>query len=124
MTINGREVKFRRTVYGNCKIAEICPDKDINQFNDLLNGDYVTSQNAAATFIAALSEGHEMWREYEDPGYKGKPITKNEALMLGDDDFGALFTEALNTFQGDGRQTVEAEEPKELKRKNADGDGE
>lgn len=120
MIINGREIKFRRTVLGNCEIAEICPDKDINKFNDLLGGDYPTSQRAAAKFIAALSKGHEMWRKLEEPGTEARPITEEEALLLGDDDFGALFIAALNAFQGDGETTVETEEPRG---KNAGGDG-
>lgn len=118
MEINGREIKFRRTVLGNCEIADLCPDKDINKFWDLMKGDYITSQNAAASFMAALSKGYEMAREYEHPGYKGHPLTKEEALLMDNVAFNDLFSEALEAFLADGKATVEAEEPKGKKKEN------
>lgn len=121
MTINGREIKFRRTVLGNCKIAEICPGKDINQFSALIEGDYPTAQTAAATFVAALSEGYEMWREFEEPGYKGRPVMQAEVMLLDSDDFNNLFAEALSVFSSDGKTTVEAEAPKSGKKEEAAG---
>lgn len=121
MVIHGREIKFRRTVLGNCEIAAICPKKDINKFQDLLQSDYGTSQNAAAVFMAALSKGWEMHRHFEDPSYEMRPLTVEEALLLDSDDFNELFVEALAAFTNDGKPTVETEPPKG---KNAEGDGE
>lgn len=122
MEIHGREIKFRRTVLGNCKIAEMSPKKDINRFDELLNSDYATSQQAAAKFMAALSEGHEMNQRFENPDYEMHPLTTEEALLLDGDVFNDLFTEALAAFAGD-TPTVETEPVKE-KGKNANGDSE
>ncbi len=121
MVIHGREIKFRRTVFGNCEIAKICPGGDINNFNQVINGDYATAQTAAAVFIAALSEGYEMNEAYEHPDYTPRPLTKNEALLLDSEEFNALFAEAMAAFVEDGKTTVQTKEPKG---KNASGDSE
>lgn len=122
MFLHGREVKFRRTVLGNCEIAEMSPKKDINRFDELLKGDYMTSQNAAAKFMVALSKGYEMNQRFENHDYEMLPLTLEEALLLDGEDFNALFEEALAVFAGD-KPTVEAEPVKE-KGKNAEGDSE
>jgi hypothetical protein len=119
MIIHGRDVKFRRTVLGNCEIAEICPDKDINRFTELISGDYATAQTAAAVFIAALSKGYEMAQRFEDPSYVMHPCTQEEAMLLDSDEFNALFSEALDAFKADGKTTVEAEAPKRSKKSGA-----
>ena len=109
MQIHGREIKFRRTVMGNCKIADASPGGDIGRLDELLNAEYGTAQRAAALFMAALSEGYEMNQHYEDPNYTMRPLTEEEALLLDSDEFNALFAEALGAFVADGKQTVEAE---------------
>ncbi len=120
MVIHGRDIKFRRTVLGNCKIADICPKRDINRFGELINSDYATSQKGAASFMAALSEGYEMNQRFEDPSYEMRPLTVEEAMLLDGDVFNDLFMEALEAFTGD-KPTIEAEAPKG---KNGDGDSE
>lgn len=112
MKVHGREIRFMRTVWGNCEIAERCPDKDINRFDELMKGDYITSQKAAAGFMAVMSEGYEMHRAYEEPGYEKRPLTQAEAMLLDDETFAALFAEAVSAFAADGKATVEAEAPK------------
>lgn len=121
MEIHGRDVNFRRTVLGNCEIAEMCPKKDINKFEELLKSDYATAQNAAAKFIVALSKGYEMNQRFENPGYEMHPLTVDELMLLDNDEFNDLFEAALHAFANDGKTTVDAEAPK---RKNEAGDSE
>lgn len=123
MEIHGREIKFRRTVLANCEIAEVCPDGDINKIDGLLHAKYATAQKAAATIMSALSKGYEMEQKFNDPSYEMHPLTVDEVLLLDNDEFNALFVEALNVWADDGKVTVEAEEPKQ-KGKNATGDSE
>jgi len=119
MEIHGREIHFRRTVLGNCEIAELCPGKDINKFAELIQGDYSTAQKAAAAFIVAMNKGYEMAMAFEDPGHSGKPLTLEEVMLLDNDAFNNLFEEALKVFADDGKTTVDAEP---VKGKNASGD--
>lgn len=120
MQIHGREIGFRRTVLGNCEIAEICPNRDINKFNDLVNGDYITTQKAAASFMVALSKGYEMNRAFEEPGYQPRPLTVEELMLLDNEIFNELFVIAISRFADDGKTTVEAEPIPVKKTENTD----
>lgn len=121
MVIHGREITFKRTVLANCEIADLCPNGDIEKIDKVINTKYAESQRAAAAIMAALSKGAEMARKYEEPGYTMRPLTAEEAMLLDNDEFNSLFTEAWNVFTGDAEVTVEAEAPKV---KNAEGDSE
>lgn len=124
MEIHGRDVNFRRTILATCEVAEMSPDGDVNKFDKLLTSkEYAKSQKAAAAFVAALSKGYEMAREWEEPGYKGRPLTAEEVLSLDDAQFESVFVEALRAWTGDATITIETE-PVKGKGKNADGDSE
>lgn len=122
MEIHGREIGFCGNVLATCELAEISPNKDINQFDKLLNSkEYAVQQKAAAAFIVALSKGYEMARTFDEPGYKANPLTTDEVLCLDNETFTALFIEALKVWTNDATLTVETEAPKG---KNAEGDSE
>lgn len=115
MKINGREVKFMRTVMSTCKIAEICEDGDIKNAGKLFEGNYQTSQKAAAKFIAIMSEGYEQNRKFNVAGYEPRPLTEEEALSLSEDEFGECFKEAVGSYSGE-KPTVESEPVKGKKK--------
>lgn len=108
MNIYGREVNFLRTVEATIKIADMCPDSDIEKADQLFDGSYQVSQQTAATFMAVLSEGYETNKAFADPDYKPHPLTEREALSLQSEDFSALFGEAIQAYTGE-KVTVEAE---------------
>lgn len=109
MVVFGKEVNFRRSVQANCEIADICPDGDINKFNELINGNYPTAQKAAATFIVALNRAYEDYANYIDPAHEPDPVSIREIMMLDNEQFNDLFMEALKVFADDGKTTVETE---------------
>ena len=109
MVVLGKDIKFRRSVQANCEIADICPNKDINKFNELINGNYPTAQKAAATFIVALNRAHEDYANYIDPAHEPDPVSIREIMMLDNEQFNDLFMEALKVFADDGKTTVETE---------------
>lgn len=115
MKVNGREVKFKRTVMATCKIAEICKDGDIKNAESLFDGNYQTSQQTAAKFLAILSEGYEMNRKYQEPEYTPRPLTAEEALNLTEADFSELFIEAVTAYSGE-KPTIETEPAKGKKK--------
>ena len=119
MIINGREIKFLRTVKANCMIADMCKDGEIKNLGILFDGGYRKSQETTAKFMAALSEGYETNKAFQDPEYKPHPLSVDEALCLEDDVFADLFLEAVDVF-GLEKATVEtAEEPKSKKKGEA-----
>lgn len=119
MEINGREVKFMRTVYAQCKIADICPEQDSSRMAELFSGNYQQSQRQSAKFMAFLSEGYEQNRKFAEPGYTPRPLTEDEALSLFDEDFTALFNEAFAAWTGN-KPTIETEQPKGKKKAGAE----
>ena len=121
MKIRGHEIKFMRTVLANCEIAKICENKDIQNFDKLLQGDTVTSYHAQCVFIMALQAGWEKHEQFEDPDYEPVFITEDELMLLDPDAHSELLNEAFKVFSGDAAQEVETQEPKEAKKKAASG---
>lgn len=110
MEINGREIRFLRTVRANCVLSDYAPDHDLNKYTEIWeSGNYAAAQRACAVFIAALSEGYEYRKADAEPGYKARPLTVDEALNLPEDTFYQLFTEALAVFTDGSKVTVESE---------------
>lgn len=116
MEIHGREVNFLRTVEANCKIADICPDGDINKATQLFSGSYQKVQKTTAKFMAILSEGYEKRKNFNDKTYEPNPLTAEEALCLTDEEFNAAFVEAFRAYNGE-KPTVETEVKKTAKGK-------
>ena len=114
MNINGREIRFFRSVLANCEISEVSPEGDINRLltDQLIGGTYAVSQKAAATIITALSKGYEFAQAAKDTKYKPRPLNMNEVLSL----------KAMTEFYNGGKITVEAEPEKKTGKKTAEGE--
>ena len=82
MEINGREIKFLRTVKATAEIAKLCPDKDISKLTVLFAKDFPTSVEVGAKIIHFLNEGYEMNKHFADRSYKPQPLEEEEILCL------------------------------------------
>lgn len=100
MELNGKEIKFRRTVGAQIAVAEICPDRDPNRLQEVLSGDYANGQRAAMDFILALHDANEMVESIRDPEHEEVPLTREELLCMDDEAFTALFVEAYTAWAG------------------------
>lgn len=116
MKIYGREIKFKRTVAATCSVANLCAGGDIGKINQLFSGKYQQSQTQAAKFMAALSEGYENAKVFENADYQPRPLTCEEALSLDSETFDTLFYEAIDAWTGE-KPTVETKPPKETGKK-------
>lgn len=113
MELNGREIRFRRSVYADHKIAKISPDHDPNKLGKLLkSGDLVAGLETMIAFVCAMSEAYEKHAKRENPEYIPNPVTEEELLDETSDFLSDLFMQAAAVFTGDGKPTVEAEAPK------------
>ena len=116
MIIHGREIGFLRTVKTTCDLAEMCPKNDITKLQTLFDGNDVSkTQKASARFISIMSDGYEMRKAYDTPGYEPKPLTVDEILYLSEEEFRSLFMAAVDAFKEGGAVTVEAEPVKQKK---------
>jgi len=121
MIVHGREVKFKRTVFAACKLAEICPDKNLNKLGEMLkNVSTSEEQMFMAYFVVCLNEGYESAMKFEDPSYEENPVTMEELMNVEPDVLNELFAEAVTGFNDD-KQTVEVEpeKPKKGSKKKA-----
>lgn len=115
MIINGRDIRFRRTVKATCEIADICPQGDISKIDELFAGKYQSSQINSAKFMAILSQGYEMSQKFADPDYKPNPLTEEEVMYLSEEDFNSLFSLAVSAWLGE-KPTVETKPQKGKKK--------
>ena len=109
MTINGREIHFRRTVFVTCLLSERAPGNDVRRYEELFSESNLGQTfDASAYFVHALSIGYEKWKAMTTPGYEQHPVTLDELMCLDESEFLQLFAEAMEVFKGDAKQTVEA----------------
>lgn len=112
MQVYGREVGFRFTVGASAEISDICPDGDISRLGEVLTGQYGETVRDSAAVIAALSEGYEQTRKFEDASYTPRPLTVEEILSLGMAEFAELQRAAMSAWRTDAAPTVEVEPEK------------
>ena len=118
MTINDREIKFRRTVYVTCLLSERAPGKDVRRYEELFDESNLGQTfEASAYFVHALSIGYEKWKAMTELGYEQHPVTLDELMCLDESEFLRLFAEAMEVFKGDAKQTVEAQPKKKTGKK-------
>lgn len=78
MLINGIEYEFCLTTEAGIKIAKLCPDGDISNFGQLLDGkDYAKAAENLAAIAEILSEGYAN-KELYDNGRTVPRLTKEE----------------------------------------------
>lgn len=112
MIINGREIKFLRTVKATADIAKLCPDGNIEKLNELFSGDLSTTLETGAKMIHYLNEGYEMNKHFMDRKYQPNIIGVDEILYLDDQTFTELMKSAMEGLGVGAETTVEVEEPK------------
>lgn len=98
MIVNGREIKFLRTMGANTEIADISPDGDMGKLAELMQKTTSESIKATAKFICALNRGYIDNHKYIDPGYNAAPLTPHEVLSLTEQDYMDLVDEALEAY--------------------------
>lgn len=112
MIINGKEIKFLRTVKTTSDISNLCPDKDINRIAELFSGDLATTLETGAKLIHYLNEGYEMNKHFMDRSYQPQVIGVDEIMFLDDETYTKLVNEAVASMGAGAEQTVEVEPTK------------
>ena len=117
MIINGREIKFLRTVKATSELSKICPNGDLSRLPELFTGDLSTTLETGAKMIHFLNEGYEMHKHFEDRSYKPQPLEEEEILYLDNDTYELLFRYAMEGLNNGAETSIEIEEPKKKEKK-------
>lgn len=117
MELNGREIKFLRTVKATSDIAKMCPDGNIERLGELLGGDLSTTLETGAKIIHYLNEGYEMNKHFMDKSYQPQILDVDEIMYLDDVTFTELMKSAMAGI-GNGAETTIEIEPTKKKEKN------
>lgn len=112
MEINGREIRFLRTVKSTADIAKICPDGNIERLGELLSGDLSTTLETGAKIIHFLNEGYEMNRHFYDKSYKPEILSVEEIMYLDNETYTELMRSAMNGLNNGAETTIEVEPTK------------
>lgn len=112
MKINGYDYHFLLTVGASADIADLCPDGDMANLTQLLDGGFSQSIGATAKLIAALSKGYEDAQKFAVEGYEPHYLTVGEIMTLTQSQFTDLQREAVEAFTESRKTTVEAEPSK------------
>lgn len=106
MVINGRDIRFRRSVRATADLAEICPNKDISKLGELMAGGTAQQMVTAAMLIHILNNAYEKHEHIVNPEYEANPISVDEIMDLDEVEFTALMTEAVAAFRMDGETDI------------------
>lgn len=112
MEINGREIKFLRTVKATSDLAKLCPDGNIERLGELFQGDLPTTLETGAKIIHFLNEGYEMNRHFMDRSYQPQIIGVDEIMYLDDQTYTKLMQSAMEGLGVGAETTIEVEESK------------
>lgn len=112
MEINGREIKFLRTVKATSDMAKLCPDENIERMGELFNGNLATTLETGAKIIHYLNEGYEMNKHFEDPSYQPQVLSVEQIMYLDDVTFTQLMQSAMASMGNGAETTIELQENK------------
>lgn len=115
MFIHGREVKFRLDVDAITRIAELCPDEDLQKLSVILNKGYASTQRVLFKMGVIMSESYEDNETFEGREAH-KPLTEQEARHMTMDE-AAQLTEAIMAAWTDGQKTSVETKPAEKTKK-------
>lgn len=107
MTIFNEEYGFMLTIGATAKIADLCPDGDLNRMGEVLDGKTSDTINFTASFICAMAAGFDDARRFAGEEITHRPLTVEMVKALPGNVFNEVQSAALSAFKGDMEATVE-----------------
>lgn len=114
--IDINEIRFERTVWAERQLAKLCPNNNIQKFQEVLATEDTTKQfDALEDMILILHQAYE--RKMKFLGKKFEPIelTREVLECFNEEDLANLATRAFADFKIDGEVTVDIEPTKKEK---------
>lgn len=114
--IDINEIRFERTVWAERQLAKLCPNNNIQKFQEVLATEDTTKQfDALEDMILILHQAYE--RKMKFLGKKFEPIELTREILecFNEEDLANLATRAFADFKIDGEVTVDIEPAKKEK---------
>lgn len=114
--IDINEIRFERTVWAERQLAKLCPNNNIQKFQEVLATEDTTKQfDALEDMILILHQAYE--RKMKFLGKKFEPIELTREILecFNEEDLANLATRAFADFKIDGEVTVDIEPTKKEK---------
>lgn len=114
--IDINEIRFERTVWAERQLAKLCPNNNIQKFQEVLATEDTTKQfDALEDMILILHQAYE--RKMKFLGKKFEPIELSREILecFNEEDLANLATRAFADFKIDGEVTVDIEPTKKEK---------
>lgn len=117
MKINGREVGFKRSVGAIAELTKIAPNGRLDRLGEVFSTENLGSTlENGAKFLASMNKWYEKSLALENKDYVPDPLPEEWFMALDYEDYVAIMEEATRKFQEDDKTTVEAVEPKGVKK--------
>lgn len=114
--IDINSIRFERTVWAERQLAKLCPNNNIQKFQEVLATEDTTKQfDALEDMILILHQAYE--RKMKFLGKKFEPIELTREILecFNEEDLANLATRAFADFKIDGEVTVDIEPTKKEK---------
>ena len=112
MEIFGKEYKFTLTVEAMTKVAEACPNKDINRLEEWVGTGIISTSNALKVMAPAMSKAYHDVQKEIDPSYSGAIFSPRLVDLMTVSQVGELMDEIMSSFEEGNKTSVETRSKK------------
>ena len=104
------DIKFERTVWAERQLAKLCPNNNIQNYQNVLATEDTTKQfDVLEEMILIMHEAYERKMKFLKEEYEPIELTRELLECFTEEDLANLATRAFADFKLDGKVTVEAE---------------
>lgn len=110
MLLEGKEIKFRRSIYAEKLLRDRSRDKNVQAIFEMFGDpDPFVRMDAMITFCMCMHDGYERYAAFMDKDYEGTPMDRQGWENLTEKQLMLATTEGLEVWNGDAQQEVQAE---------------
>ena len=109
MELNGRDVKFKFTIWASIQISKMCPEGKQENIEKLFEGSDEEIIKNVNDFMLTLNKAYIDAEKYANPDFNEEPLTEKELLMMDRTAYNKLQDEAIAAYYGDTKREIETE---------------
>lgn len=119
MKVNGRNVKFKYTIWASIQISKMCPEGKQENIAKIFEGSDEEIVHNVNEFMLTLNKAYIDAEKFANPDFNEKPLTLEELMFLDRKEYSQLQDEAIAAYYGDMKRETTTE-PVKTKGKKTD----